>query len=152
MAQHGHRPGCRSIGEVPVTKPRDTLIPADLPQIVPDAPRKKCARWCGRGCTQAEYETAKKAGAALAARLGATWKARVWENLGWHFSAVSLCGRLKVYDNGRRYFTACLGEKEFPGGRWAEDGSTPAKAVEAVLAVARKERDWIDECLRGLSA
>lgn len=46
-----------------------------------------CAPWCGRGCTKAEYNRALAGATALARRLGAGWKPRVWENLGWHFEA-----------------------------------------------------------------
>ena len=49
--------------------------------------KKKCAKWCGRGCTEREWKEAVKAGRALAKACGPGWKARIHENLGWHYSA-----------------------------------------------------------------
>ena len=43
-----------------------------------------CAPWCGGRCKKADFDQATTA-AALAKRLGAGWKAEVWENLGWHW-------------------------------------------------------------------
>lgn len=50
----------------------------------------KCSPDCGRGCTQAEYDAAYKAGTqALCLAIhksGVGWTLRVWDNLGWHWS------------------------------------------------------------------
>jgi len=111
---------------------------------------KRCAKWCGRGCTEAEYQRAVRAGAALAARLGKGWKPVVWENLGWHHQAVSPCGRLKVHPNHGKGFTAFLGEADFPGGTWAESGATPKAAVRAVVCDARRDVASITSLVEGL--
>lgn len=47
-----------------------------------------CSPACGLGCTHAEFMTATRKAKALVKRLGAGWKPRVWENLGWHYEAV----------------------------------------------------------------
>jgi|GEM_PF-852899 len=100
-----------------------------------------CSPRCGGGCTWADYRLAHKDGAGLARRLGAGWTVEVWENLGWHYQAVSPCGRFKVScDPGNGYrgstFTAFLGDTGgHCGGTWAKTADTPE---EAILAVARE--------------
>ncbi len=110
---------------------------------------RRCATWCGRGCTEEEYQQAIRSSHALAKRMGKGWKPNVWENLGWHYAVVSPCRRLKVHPCGRS-FTAYLGEPDCPGGRWAEHGSTPKAAVRNVLRVARREADVIAALVEGL--
>lgn len=120
----------------------NTQCPGNPPVTV-EKPKSKCAKWCGRGCTHAEYEAARAGATALAKRLGPGWKANVWENLGWHYSAVSRRGFVKVHPNIQRgriaSYTAFIGEKNFPGGRFAEHGSTPEKAIAASRKVAEAE-------------
>lgn len=107
-----------------------------------------CAPACGRGCTYAEWRAATAAADKLCADLGAGWTPRVWDNLGWHYSATSACGRWKVtaYPGG---FMAFLGEADSPGGRWAESGKTPRAAICATWAVAKRK---IDEMTAFLTA
>jgi hypothetical protein len=95
---------------------------------------RRCARWCGRGCTQAEYEKAKKLSNEITAKLGAKWRPHTWENLGWHSGSVSVCGRLNVYPSYGA-FSAFLGEPG-KGGRWVGRGRTPRSAVRNVVAMA----------------
>ena len=117
-----------------------------------------CAPWCGFNCTWAAYKAAKKAGAALAKRLGKGWAVRIWENGNWHYSATSPCGRIKVHANIDRNrkrpkvmdYTAFLGEPESCGGRWAEHGKTPRAAVRNVVAVARADLARIEASISGL--
>ena len=101
---------------------------------------KRCAKWCGRGCTEAEYRKARASGDRLAARLGPAWRSRVWENLGWHFSAVSGCGRFKVHPSLKSgHFLAFLGRAGCSGGIWTAYGRTPRGAVVAVLKAAMRD-------------
>lgn len=111
-----------------------------------------CAPACGHGCTVQEYERAKISAKTLCENLGPGWKPNVWENLGWHFNAISSCGRLKVHTDGllSRSFRAYLGEASSSGGRWAERGSTPKAAVAAVKSKARAELAYIASLLDGL--
>lgn len=119
-----------------------------------------CSPGCGgeqrSGCTWAAYGRAVDDGCVLAIRLdyavGPGWTVRVWENLGWHFCAVSPCGRIKVHVSNRvpRTYTAYLGEPGFPGGRWVESDDSALGAVEAVLAAARRDLNKINAILRGL--
>lgn len=108
-----------------------------------DMTKRKCARWCGRGCTEAEYLDAKKKGAALAKKLGKGWKPEICENLGWHYRAVDATGFWKVKPTSpgcpadSRYI-AFLGPGK-AGGLFSEYGSTPESAVENT-ADAFKER------------
>jgi hypothetical protein len=90
-------------------------------------------------------EDATKAAQALAAQLGAGWTSEVWENLGWHYAAISPCGRWKIHAS-RAYncdkpdsYTAFLGETDSPGGYWAETAATPEEAIKKTINVARAE-------------
>jgi len=112
--------------------------------------QQRCAKWCGRGCTEQEYQQAVSAGAKLAARLGKGWKPVIWENLGWHYQAVSPCRRLKVHPSHGKGYIAFLGEADFPGGTWAEHGATPAAAVRAVVCLARRDVADITSLIGGL--
>lgn len=56
-----------------------------------------CSPACGGGCTKKAYDAAVKECARLVKRLGAGWKPHVYENLGWHYRALSTDGRIVVY-------------------------------------------------------
>lgn len=96
-----------------------------------------CAPACGGRCTLAQYHAAKLAGQKLCERLGRGWKPRVWENLGWHYKAISACGRWKVHGSDR-CFTALLGDADSPGGKWAETARTPEAAIRKTWEVAQE--------------
>lgn len=100
-----------------------------------------CSSACGAGCTYAAYRAARRNGAALAKALGPGWKPRIWENLGWHWSA-----RLAVMDcevHGSRgpwlnsYWASLYFGKQFMG-----DGKTPRKAVAAAMDNARRHIEF----------
>jgi hypothetical protein len=59
----------------------------------------------------------------------------VWENLGWWYAVQTEDGFMKVHPVTHLgkvcAYTAFLGEG--PGGTWAENGETPAIAIEAVI-------------------
>jgi hypothetical protein len=101
----------------------------------------KCAKWCGRGCTEEEYNEAVTAADTLVEHLGKGWQPRVHENMGWFFSAVSLSGTVKVHVNPAGY-TAYLGEAGSPGGSFTARGDTPRGAV---VAVVRKAKAYVDK-------
>jgi hypothetical protein len=120
-----------------------------------------CAPACGGGCTYAAFLKANADAARLCETLDRTtgsngWTPRVSENIGWHYSAISPCGRLKVHpetcppESGPRYYSAFLGAAGECGGTWSESGKTPAKAVQAVIAVGRKALAGYGALLSGL--
>lgn len=126
-----------------------------------------CAPACGGRCTWAAYQKAKKDAAAFVKRLGTGWKARVWENLGWHYEAATTDGTMKVHENRSRdgfliSYTAfferktealrAAGERGVITGNWAESGSTPQEAIEKVLRVAQAEIDTIQAALDSYKA
>lgn len=111
---------------------------------------RKCADWCGRGCTEEEYDQAVRAADRLVAQLGEGWKADVWENLGWHARAVSASGTVRVHISRGGGYYAFFGEVKVPGGRWWADGDTPKAAVSAVVAKVEAERDKLTAWLDGL--
>lgn len=115
-----------------------------------------CAPACGFGCTVEDHERAVRAAEKLARRLGPSWKGEVWENLGWHYKAVSACGRIKVHHdvNCPKLFTAFVGAKDSPGGRWAftTDDGDPHAAVRGALEVAEAEIASAQAAIEGLSS
>lgn len=76
-----------------------------------------CAPACGGGCTKAAYDKAVSDAAVLVSKLcGKGWKSVVWENLGWHYKAVS--GPVQVYPAHR-------GLGDGPNTFWCMVGSSP---------------------------
>ena len=108
-----------------------------------------CSPACGHGCTRQEHEAAQERGEMLAAILGEKWTFKVWENLGWHYKAVSCCGRVHVHPNGQGY-TAFLGLTTSGHRNWCEHGATPAKAVAVVVKVVRQELRELQSLVEGL--
>lgn len=103
---------------------------------------------------QAAHDKAQHDATALCLTLGGAntkWTPRVWENLGWHYGAISPCGRIKVYPLGMsRGYHAFFGSEDSSGGRWVESASTAKAAIRKVVARGIRERDEIDDMLRGL--
>lgn len=97
-----------------------------------------CSPACGGGCLRAAFDLAQSRAKRLAERLGKGWKPVVWENLGWHFKAVSASGFLKVHPSGGKGWMAFLGFGD-SGGRWVANASTPEAAIKKVRAAARAE-------------
>ncbi len=115
----------------------------------------KCAKWCGRGCTEEEYNDAVRRADQLVEHLGGMggrWVPRVMENMGWHSSVVSASGTVKVNVhtyNGKSSYTAFVGSADTPGGQWAEHGDTPKGAVAAVIAKAKVNVKMVTSWLEG---
>lgn len=125
-----------------------------------------CAPACGGGCTFAAYELAKWRATHLAQRLGPTWEIRLNENLGWHYSVKSPCGRINVNEYWSRpktdgivdqlatilpeSYMAFLNLNGKSGGRWTCAADTPEEAIREVIAMATGERDEIATMLEGV--
>ncbi len=117
-----------------------------------------CAPACGGGCTYVAHLDAhtngKKLCALLNRTIGTGWKPDIWENLGWHYRAISACGRIKVHPfhagSYARGYTAFLGEPDSPGGTWSAQASAPAASVRKVIAMAKAELDNISAIMTGL--
>jgi len=105
-----------------------------------------CSPACGHQCTKSAFDKATHDAEALVKKLGLGWKPRVWENLGWHYCAITTCGRWKVHTAIRggkiEGYTAFLGEDSL-GGRWARSGSTPRKAIRSTRDAAKAEFEII---------
>lgn len=104
-----------------------------------------CCPGCGRGCTWDEYLRAVKAAKKLIDRLGPGWVARVWDNLGWHYSAELAEARLSVsvYTHKREttYHVLMHYEADAGGGVWHASAPTPEAAIQLTLESAQKELD-----------
>lgn len=59
-----------------------------------------CSTRCGYNCTKAQFDAAVQDADNLVARLGSGWKPRIWENLGWHYSAVKGIAKVHPSSNG----------------------------------------------------
>jgi len=54
-----------------------------------------CSPACGCKCTKEGYDRTTTKADALAKRMGAGWKPRVWENGGWHFEVLKANSRVE---------------------------------------------------------
>lgn len=127
-----------------------------------------CAPACGGSCKFTAFELATKRAADLATRLGPEWEPVVFENLGWHYSVKSPCGRIHVNEYWRTpiapndgiidklgalepdHYTAFVNVDGGSGGRWTGDGETPEEAIRDGVAKARGEYDTLLDMLTGV--
>ena len=108
----------------------------------------RCAPACGRGCTEAEYQQArrmaKKALSQISDKRG--WKVRIWENMGWHVALEKQGLKLyvkKAYGERRLHYSTLLSADPTSGGGDPEftlyqTFSSPQAAIDAQMRVARK--------------
>lgn len=80
------------------------------------------------------------------------WKPDVFNNLGWHYSAYSKCGRFRVSPLYERQpdkgYHALLNIPDKSGsGRWVGHGTTPLEAVEDARRLAREELELYAQCI-----
>ncbi len=111
-----------------------------------------CAPACDRGCTWDEHQDAKFAAQRLVKRLGLPWEARVWENLGWHYSVRlgPVPGLVLFpnhdYNHGGRLvdYTAGIETGKYANGMtYHATAPTPEDAIRAVCKLAQKDVDTI---------
>lgn len=112
-----------------------------------------CSPACGRGCTWAQFQTAKRQGARLAKLSGKGFESRVWENLGWWYEAqkrISPHCRIIVrkHDFVRGYSAELHLSRGLHQQWFAKECSTPSKAVQTVLAEAKKDTLALVKTLR----
>lgn len=115
-----------------------------------------CAPACGGGCTKVAYDKAVRDADALVARMrGTGWRPFVFENLGWHYRAIS--GPVQVYpsSNGDGRFWVMIGgnPKNNPGGlsMWTPDRiphfKDPNRAVRVALLEVERVMADLNETL-----
>lgn len=107
---------------------------------------EKCADWCGRGCTQKEYDWALLRSREMARALGPGWRAGPVHNLGWWAYATSTCGRFMVCAYSTGGYRALLGRPGSYAGRWVGRGFTAREAVnDAINQAVAEFRDlhWL---------
>lgn len=98
-----------------------------------------CSPFCGGKCTLAAFKIATKSADKLVELLGSEhWKPRVWENLGWHWSAMSKDGWWQIHPIGGYTAFLTLDNKSGHGGTWTESGKTPQEAIKNALASTEK--------------
>lgn len=113
-----------------------------------------CCPGCGRGCTYTAYRHAVREAQKLIKRLGPGWVARVWDNLGWNYSAELADARLTVsvstHKRKTTYHAYLHHLANEGGGIWvATHDDAPEAAIQQVLDAAKRE---IDEKVLGVSA
>ena len=109
-----------------------------------------CAPACGGRCTKEEFDQATQAAQELCRNLGPGWRPRVQENLGWHYAAISKCGRWKVHAHPATFgisYTAFLSADKSEGGQWAETAKTPKAAIAKTWKIARPTIELYAELL-----
>ena len=113
---------------------------------------KKCADWCGGGCTQEQYDEAVHKGNRMAQELGEGWTLDVWENRGWHYATVSPSQTIRVYPSGLSYI-AFINAFQQAGGqsKLVGHGDTPRQAVEDTVRLTRKEIGKLESWLEGVN-
>jgi hypothetical protein len=110
-----------------------------------------CSPACGAGCKHRDYVKAFGLAEGLAKKcsdeIGGTWKARVWENLGWHWEVVQEGSKVAISYGG--YLAKGTGYSVgFLGGTPAqvsvrESFETPKEAYDALgIAVADEAKRW----------
>lgn len=104
-----------------------------------------CAPWCGCNCTRAEYDRAVKEAGALAAILGDGWEPRVWENIGWHYSANKGVAQVSpnIKHTAIRHEWTVYGYTAFFGG--AHPIISSAETPKDALAIAIRDARGIEQ-------
>lgn len=90
----------------------------------------------------------------VAMSLGRGWTSVVHENLGWHWTAVSECGRIRVsggyLELNPKRFSAMLCRPGDVAGLYVADGRTPRSAVNNVIKKAKEDLARIGAFIKGL--
>jgi hypothetical protein len=64
--------------------------------------RVYCSPLCGHMCSRKDYDEAVAAASKLAILLGAGWRGRVWENMGWHYEVTKGVCEISAHTSGGR--------------------------------------------------
>ena len=114
--------------------------------------QRYCSPGCGADCTHAEFVSATKSAEVLAEQLGDEWKPRVWENLGWHWSAMRKDDRMEVMRCPlTKSYTAFLRNAgSGPGGAFTGSGSSAHDAVAAVIKRCRARIERFEAMVEGM--
>lgn len=117
-----------------------------------------CSPWCGCECRWTAYERANENAAAMCKYLGPGWTPRVWENFGWHYSAVK--GRMEIMPRtpgeyksaGSPRWTPRIGGTIYfnaPRNQFLERyARSPKAAIKRALAAARALTSELLEAVR----
>lgn len=97
-----------------------------------------CGPDCGMGCTRESYNDKRAHLSQLIDQLGKGWTGRMWDNLGWHWEAISPCRRIHVSYNethgvASRWSASIQRAGDF-GILWHGYGRTPDAAIKRAIA------------------
>jgi hypothetical protein len=116
-----------------------------MPRKVSWTPRRRgntyCSSACGHGCTWDEFQDAHRKAKELCERLkGSGWKPLVFENMGWHWRAVS--ASIVVYPAHEEGKFWCMIDNRIPpvggAGLWTgkhREFKDPNRAVREAMKV-----------------
>lgn len=112
-----------------------------------------CSPWCGAKCTKAAFEDSTAKADALCAQMGAGWKPRVWENMGWYYSIQKGC--VTIRQDGDRY-SAWIEPRLEAAGRtmvqFIEYADTPEDALGFATQAARTHVARLNHALEDVFA
>lgn len=96
-----------------------------------------CSPRCGAHCTRAAFETATRKAAALCKRLGPGWEPRVWENMGWFYSAQK--GVTEVHANHHHAYRGGVSYSVYfnTAKQFVTSDRSPIKALQLATDEAR---------------
>lgn len=115
-----------------------------------------CSPWCGAHCTRKAYDRATEAATALAASLGEGWTPRVWESLGWSWSATK--GESEVHPSIRgstisgEYTVTRYSASVRAGNQFIAYAEAPQDALGFAVQDARTFQARLSEALDALTA
>lgn len=107
-----------------------------------------CSPWCGSRCKLVDFDAAGIKARALADRLGQMWKPYVWENMGWHYAAITDSGfHMMEYDDRHRKYKDGFGRLYYSvttGTIYSGKGDTPEEAIRDALDPIKSELDRLN--------
>ncbi len=91
-------------------------------------------------------------GHAMAQELGKGWTTTLWENMGWHYTALSHGLTVEVFHPYNGGYLALIHEPGEVGGQsgLTGHGDTPRKAVENTVRLTRAEIGKLERWLEGV--
>jgi hypothetical protein len=102
-----------------------------------------CSPRCGGGkwCRREWYEAAVRNAETLATRMGEGWQAKVWENLGWHYSVTKGAATIHVSENRRKPFDPPTGYPVDGYSAWISPGVTVGNQSVQFIETAETPED-----------
>lgn len=118
------------------------------PQLLGDV---FCSPLCGFKCKKADFDRATEQANNLVGQLGTGWRARVWENCGWHFDVKKGDATVSLQRDGLYEANILLSFDNVNQQRISEQREDPRAAVEAVIEELNRKVSAFKRALASLS-